>query len=269
MIALNSAIAIYAVKDINSTLEQRISNATQDLRRANQHLQSIDTSKDDFLSMASHQLRTPLTSIKGYISMVIDGDAGEINEQQQKFLTEAFLSSDRMVRVVNDFLNVSRLQTGKFVLDKTKENLAEMVCHEADILRQTAKTRDLKLKLSIDKNTPSIEADHGKLRQVVMNMIDNAIYYSPANTTIEVSLKNKKDRVEFTVKDQGIGVPKEEQAELFTKFYRAANARKQRPDGTGVGLYLAKKIINTHNGGIIFSSKEKQGSTFGFWLPKK
>lgn len=100
-----------------------------------------------------------------------------------------------------------------------------------------------------------------------MNMIDNAIYYSKPNHPIKISLLNKGDRVEFIVKDSGIGVPKKEQEGLFSKFYRASNARRQRPDGTGVGLFLARKVVLEHGGDVIFESEEGRGSTFGFWLP--
>ena len=109
--------------------------------------------------------------------------------------------------------------------------------------------------------------DEGKIRQVIMNFADNALYYSRSGMAIQVSLGIEGKEVLFTVKDTGIGVPKEEQARLFTKFYRASNARKQRPDGTGVGLYLAKRVIVEHGGTVIFSSSEGKGSTFGFALP--
>ena len=269
MIAINSAISTYNVRDINNTLEQRIKNATKDLRRANQHLRRADESKDEFISMASHQLRTPLTSIKGYISMILDGDAGSVTKMQKTFLSEAFASSDRMVHIINDFLNVSRLQTGKFVLDKTTGNLESVVKEEIEGLESSANSRGLKVKLTSEGKTPVFEADFDKLRQVVMNMIDNAIYYSKPDQTIKISLTNTEDRIIFKVVDKGIGVPKDEQDGLFGKFYRTSNARRQRPDGTGVGLFLARKVVLDHKGDVIFESEEGQGSIFGFWIPIK
>lgn len=269
MTAINSAIAVYSVRDINSTLEQRTRNATKDLRRANQHLTKLDESKDEFISMASHQLRTPLTSIKGYVSMILDGDAGKINETQKHFLTEAFVSSERMVRIINDFLNVSRLQTGKFILDKTDGDLVEVVKEEVESLRSAAQARDLELDFASNLEEIKLHIDFDKLRQVIMNMIDNAIYYSKPNSKIEIRIEEKEGRVEFLVIDTGIGVPLQDQAGLFTKFHRGKNARKQRPDGTGVGLYLARRIVMAHKGDVIFKSEENKGSTFGFWLPLK
>jgi signal transduction histidine kinase len=188
---------------------------------------------------------------------------------QKTFLSEAFASSDRMVHIINDFLNVSRLQTGKFVLDKTTGNLESVVKEEIEGLESSANSRGLKLKLTSEGKTPVFEADFDKLRQVVMNMIDNAIYYSKPDQTIKISLTNTEDRIIFKVVDKGIGVPKDEQDGLFGKFYRTSNARRQRPDGTGVGLFLARKVVLDHKGDVIFESEEGQGSIFGFWIPIK
>lgn len=267
VIGIQNALSLHEVKELNATLQQRIDVATKELRSSNAQLKHLDEVKDEFMSMASHQLRTPLTSVKGYLSMVLDGDAGKVTPQQEKLLVEAFNSSERMVRLIADFLNVSRLQTGKFLVEKADMDLKKMVAHEVGNLRVMAAARDLKLELVAPKGEMFTHADEAKLREVVMNFIDNAIYYSKPNTTIKVVLEQHDDTVEFTVHDTGIGVPQSEQARLFHKFFRATNARKQRPDGTGVGLYLARKIITAHNGSIVFHSTENEGSVFGFRVP--
>lgn len=269
VIAVQNARSIQALRDLNTNLEKRIDDATQELRRSNDQLRQADEAKDEFVSMASHQLRTPLTSIKGYISMVLEGDAGKITPMQKKLLGEAFTSSERMVHLIGDFLNVSRLQTGKFVLDKSLINLADLIEEEVDSLKETAKARSLKLQYHKPSRVPSLYIDGGKIHQVIMNFIDNAIYYSTEHTTITVRLAVEDGDVIFEVHDTGIGVPKSEQVRLFTKFFRATNARKQRPDGTGIGLFLAKKVIDTHGGSMVFESIEGEGSTFGFRLPIK
>jgi signal transduction histidine kinase len=174
-----------------------------------------------------------------------------------------------MVHLINDFLNVSRLQTGKFIIDRRPIDLATIVAQEVDGLKTTAAQRKLSLSYKVSSNVPRIYADEGKLRQVIMNFVDNAIYYSKESTTIKVTLVADPDVITLKVKDTGIGVPEAEQANLFTKFFRATNARRQRPDGTGVGLYLAKRVIVAHGGKILFESAEGQGSTFGFTLPIK
>ena len=217
--------------------------------------------------MASHQLRTPLTSVRGYLSMLQDGDFGRMTNEQKRVLGEAYSSSERMAFLISDFLDVSRLQAGRFELQKAPTHLGELLSSEIEHLKGTAKSKNITIDYSPPSNLPVIEADHNKIRQVTMNMIDNAIYYSPEGSTVTVSLYKQKNDIILTVKDFGIGVPASEQSKLFTKFYRATNARRARPDGTGVGLYMAKKIIVMHGGSIIFDSHENRGSIFGFRLP--
>lgn len=267
VIAIQNALAVQEIRELNSTLLQKVANATKELRSSNAILRQLDKIKDEFISMASHQLRTPLTSVKGYISMVIEGDAGKISNSQKQLLDEAYMSSERMVHLINDFLNVSRIQTGKFIIDKSSVDLSVLVKEEIDSLRPNATGRKLKFVYEKPRKFPSIDIDEGKMRQVVMNFADNAIYYSHEDSTITVSLSVEKDEILFTVKDTGIGVPIKEREHLFRKFYRAGNARVQRPDGTGVGIYLAKKVIDAHGGKIVFESIEGKGSTFGFRLP--
>ncbi len=266
-IAIENALSVQEVRDLNNTLQQRIDNATRELRLSNMQLQKLDEAKDEFISMASHQLRTPLTTVKGYISMVLEGDAGKVSPTQKRLLGEAFASSERMVRLIGDFLNVSRLQTGKFIIEKQPTNLAKVVGEEIDGLAPNAAARKLKFRYRKPARFPLLNLDETKIRQVVMNFSDNAIYYSKEGGLIEISLKVDRGDVVFKVTDHGIGVPAEQQAQLFQKFFRATNARQQRPDGTGVGLFLAKRVIDGHDGKIIFESTENKGSTFGFRLP--
>lgn len=267
VIAIQNALSVQQVRELNETLQQRIDSATRELRASNAQLQHLDKAKDEFVSMASHQLRTPLTSVKGYLSMVLEGDAGKITESQAHLLSEAFTSSERMVHLISDFLNVSRLQTGKFLIDKRPVDLAKVISQELDSLLTSAASRHLRYAYHAPKDFPLLMLDEDKIRQVIMNFCDNALYYSTEQTTIEVSLRLEGDRVCFDVTNIGIGVPKAEQSQLFTKFYRASNARRQRPDGTGVGLFLAKKVIDAHEGTVVFESTEGKGSTFGFSLP--
>ncbi len=266
-IAIQNSLSVEEVRKLNDTLEQRISSATKELRASNSQLQRLDEAKDEFISMASHQLRTPLTSIKGYVSMLIEGDVGKISADQKQLLNEVFISSERMVRLIGDFLNVSRLQTGKFVIEKHPVDLALLVQRELDGLTQNATARGMKFIYKKPKNIPILNLDENKIQQVIMNFSDNAIYYSKDKAKITVTLKKVPGYVEFKVIDTGIGVPKAEQPHLFNKFFRATNARRARPDGTGVGLFLAKKVIDDHGGKILFESKEGKGSTFGFRLP--
>ena len=268
VIAAQNALRFEEIQNFNITLQEKVDDATRRLRLTNEKLRQLDQTKDDFISMASHQLRTPLTSVKGYVSMVLDEDAGKVHPQQRKLLDQAFISSQRMVYLIADLLNVSRLKTGKFVIEAKPTNLAEVVGSELEQLKETAKGRELKLLFEQPKTFPILNLDETKIRQVIMNFSDNAIYYTPAGGTITVALADKPDSVELTVADNGIGVPKAEQHHLFTKFYRAGNAKKARPDGTGLGLFMAQKVIVAQGGAIIFHSEENKGSTFGFSFPK-
>jgi signal transduction histidine kinase len=269
VIAIENVQRFEEIEQFNVTLQKKIDEATKELKQSNDKLRALDEAKDEFVSMASHQLRTPLTSIKGYLSMVLEGDAGDISETQKKMLGQAFFSSQRMVYLISDLLNVSRLKTGKFVIETKPVYLPDIVESELEQLHEGASAKDLKLTFTKPKTFATMTLDEMKLRQVIMNFTDNAIYYTPSGGKITVELKETSKSVEFTVKDSGIGVPKDQQHKLFTKFYRADNARKARPDGTGLGLFMAKKVIIAQGGSMIFSSKEGKGSTFGFSFPKE
>ncbi len=268
VIAIENTLRFEEIEQFNVTLQKKIDDATKELKTSNDKLKALDEAKDEFVSMASHQLRTPLTSIKGYISMVLEGDAGKITETQSKMLGQAFFSSQRMVYLISDLLNVSRLKTGKFNIDTRPVYLPDLVESEVNQLYEGAKNKDITLTFTKPTSFTTLKLDDMKIRQVVMNFTDNAIYYTPAGGKIKVELKDNPKSVEFTVKDTGIGVPKNDKHKLFTKFYRADNARKARPDGTGLGLFMAKKVIVAQGGALIFDSKEGKGSTFGFSFPK-
>lgn len=239
------------------------------LLNTNRKLRELDETKDEFISMASHQLRTPLTSVKGYMSMVMEGDAGKLNKRQQNLLNQAFVSSQRMVYLIADLLNVSRLKTGKFIIDAQPADLSEMIEGEIAQLRETAKLKKIEMKYDRPKKFPRLMLDETKVRQVIMNFIDNSIYYTPPGGHINVGVQEDDGHVYFTVKDDGLGVPKEDQKHLFTKFYRASNARNARPDGTGLGLFMAKKVVDAQGGNILFESTEGKGSLFGFSFDKR
>ncbi|MCW2763509.1 MAG: putative Histidine kinase, partial [Marmoricola sp.] len=268
VIAIQNALHFEEIQKFNLTLQQRVEEATSQLRRTNAKLKALDETKDDFISMASHQLRTPLTSVKGYLSMVLEGDAGKVNPMQRKMLDQAFVSSQRMVFLIADLLNISRLKTGKFVIEPAKVDLVKIVADEVKQLQETAKARSLELIYEKPTAFPHLMLDETKTRQVIMNFIDNAIYYTPSGVKLRIELFEKSSSIEFKLVDNGIWVPKSEQPHLFTKFYRAGNARRERPDGTGLGLFMAKKVVVAQGGAVIFDSREGKGSTFGFIFSK-
>ncbi len=268
VIAIQNAVRFEEIETFNITLQQKVNEATKQLRQTNDKLKALDETKDEFISMASHQLRTPLTAVKGYVSMVVEGDAGKLNKQQKELLDQAFASSQRMVYLIADLLNVSRLRSGKFVIENKPTQLADVVESEMEQLTEVAKSKDQTLTYKKPDNFPALMMDETKIRQVIMNFADNALHYTQNGGHIQINLEDKGSTIEYTVVDDGLGVPKAEQHHMFTKFYRAGNAKKARPDGTGLGLFMAKKVIAAQGGAIIFKSEEGKGSTFGFIFPK-
>ncbi len=267
-IAVQNALQYEEIDSFNETLQDKIETATKKLRQANDKLRKLDETKDEFVSMASHQLRTPLTSVKGYLSMVLEGDGGELNDTQRQMLTQSFASAQRMVYLISDLLNLSRLNTGKFVIEASPVDLRDVVAAEIDQLHETARAREITLTYDPPEHFPTLMLDETKTHQVVMNFMDNAIYYTPAGGKIDILLRETATAIEFRVKDTGIGVSRDVQRHLFTKFYRADNARRMRPDGTGLGLFMAKKIVVAQGGAILFESEEGKGSVFGFRFQK-
>jgi signal transduction histidine kinase len=268
-IGLENALRFEEIRQFNITLQEKIDEATKKLRHANARLKELDATKDEFISMASHQLRTPLTTIKGYLSMILDGDVGKVKKEEKELVQHAFDSAQRMVYLISDLLNVSRLQTGKFVIENSPTDLAKVVDGEVTQLGEQAATRKIMLAYDKPKEFPILNMDETKIRQVIMNFLDNALYYTPPGGKVTAKLEATPDSVIYTVADTGVGVPASLQHHLFTKFYRADNARRMRPDGTGLGLYMAKKVIVAQGGAVIFKSTEGKGSTFGFSFPRK
>lgn len=268
-VSIANAKAYEKIATFNVTLQEKVDEATNRLRVVNHNLKALDRAKDEFISVASHQLRTPLTAVKGYLSMVMDGDAGKVNAEQHEYLKEAYESSERMIGLIMDLLNASRMSAGRFMIESKLTDLDMVVADEVRQLKQHAQVKHLELVYKRPKqHVPRVYLDEGKTRQVIMNFIDNAVYYTPSGT-ITVRLREEAGEVIFTVTDTGIGVPQASQKKMFTKFYRAGNAKKTRPDGTGLGLFLAKKVIEDQGGHIIFESQEGKGSTFGFAMPRK
>lgn len=221
--------------------------------------------------MASHQLRTPLTTVKGYASMLDEGDFGKLSKEQREPVQLALDGANRMARLIDDLLNISRMDANRFFLEVASIDMTKVVAQEIDQLQNIAASKDVKLNYSPPKDKiPEIRLDENKTRQVIMNLVDNAIHYSQPPTgggEVNVSFELDGDHVVFIVKDNGIGVPDKVKNRLFTKMFRANNAKELRPDGTGLGLYLVKRVVQDEGGKLIFDSTEGKGSTFGFSLP--
>lgn len=268
VLAIQNALRYEEIERFNETLQAKVDTATAKLRQANERLKVLNETKDDFVSMASHQLRTPLTSIKGYLSMVLEGDMGKITAGQRTMIEQAFTSSQRMAYLISDLLNMSRLRTGRLTVTPGTVSLNKIIDQEIAQLKRMAEGGNVKLIVEEGEDLPSVALDETKIRQVIMNLVDNAIYYTGRGGTVTVRLSQTPKSVELRVIDTGIGVPVADQHKLFTRFYRASNAKKVRPDGTGIGLYMVRKVVTALGGSVIFNSVEGKGSTFGFSFPK-
>lgn len=270
-VALENAKAFMEISKFNETLQDKVDNATKSLRKANSQLKELDEAKDEFISMASHQLRTPLTTVKGYVSMLDDGDFGSLTKEQKKSVDLALDGSNRMARLIDDLLNVSRMEAGKFYIDASNVDLEKMVTEEIHQLQTLAETKKVRVLFEKPKtNLPKMHLDDNKTRQAIMNLVDNAINYSQppmGGGKVTVKLAFDGHSTVFEVIDNGIGVPKDQQDKLFTKMFRAKNAKEVRPDGTGLGLYLVKRVVEDQGGIIIFQTKPGKGSVFGFKIP--
>jgi len=233
---------------------------------------AIDKMKSEFISITAHQLRTPLSAIKWCFQMVIEGDLGEISKEQKEILQKGYLSNERMIKIVNDLLNVSRIEEGKFLYNLSLVSLEDIIKNSIKDLEHTIKEKHIGFTLLKPLTPlPNITVDSQKISLAFQNLLANAIQYTPkeGRVIVIVSMEKNKEKIEVIVKDTGVGIPIEQQKKIFTKFFRGDNAIRMQPEGSGMGLFLTKNIIERHGGKIWFESEEGKGSTFHFTLPIK
>jgi signal transduction histidine kinase len=239
-----------------------------ELSVANEKLQKLDQLKSEIISVAAHQLRTPLSAIKWTLKMLLDEDAGKITEEQRNLLLKGFESNERMIILVNDMLSVDLLESGKIKYNFVPvqyESLVESLIQE--ILPLAAK-KHIRIELRRPEELlPKIKLDPDKIHDVLQNLLDNAVKYSPPDSTIKITIEATANDITTRVSDSGIGIPKDQQDKIFARFFRAANAVKNETEGSGLGLFIARSIVRRHGGEILFSSEEGVGTTFTFTLP--
>ncbi|KKT29707.1 hypothetical protein A3G55_02080 [Candidatus Giovannonibacteria bacterium RIFCSPLOWO2_12_FULL_44_25] len=226
--------------------------------------------KSEFVSIAAHQLRTPLSAIKWTLRLLLDGDAGALSKEQLDFLSKGYETNERMIKLVNDLLNAARIEEGKFGYEFRDIDLGEFlrdaVKNYTGIVRQ--KSIDLRLE-GLTKSFPLIYADQEKLTLAFNNLLENAIKYTTVNGKITIKPELKGDYAIVSISDTGVGIPAAEQKRVFSKFFRASNVIRMETEGTGLGLFIVRNIIRRHGGDIQFVSKEGQGSSFVLTLPVK
>ena len=240
---------------------------SKELAAANAELKKLDQLKSDFLSFVSHQLRAPLTVIKGYISMIQEGTYGQIPQNISEVLSKVFISNEKLIRLVNDFLNLSRIEQGRVQFEFEKASVAALVDEAVEALKDNAVKRGLQLLWQKPEGIPEITIDKSKVYEIIYNLIDNAVKYTQKGS-VSVLLSKKPKSILIAVKDSGIGISKEEIKQLFQRFGRAESGRKVNTGGTGIGLYVAKYMVEAHKGRIwAESAGAGKGSTFFVELP--
>lgn len=231
---------------------------------------TIEIMKTEFVSLAAHQLRTPLSAIKWTLRMFLDGDLGALTEEQREFIEKTYQSNERMIDLINDLLDVTRIEEGKYLFKPAMSNLEPVVQFVINSYEEEIKKKSLKLVFNKPKKElPKVMLDVEKIRLAIQNLIDNAIRYTLPGGKLTIILGHNKKEIEASFNDTGIGIPKDQQGRIFEKFFRTANVKRLDNEGSGLGLFIAKNIIEAHGGRIWFESEEGKGTTFHFTIPIK
>ena len=227
----------------------------------------LEEAKSSFLSIASHQLRTPLTAIRWYAEMLSAGDAGKLKKQQKEFVGEIYGSVLKMIEMINTFLVLSRIESGRTKNEPVEINLAKFTEEIIHDFKPLIEGKNLKVQLAMDDNSPVVVSDKIMLRQVIANLLSNSINYANNKGEILIEIKTKGKEIVYSVKDNGIGIPENQKNKIFERFFRAGNAQLKIPSGTGLGLSLVKQVVELWRGRIWFESKEGKGAKFYFTIP--
>ncbi len=226
----------------------------------------FEESKDEFVSLVSHQMRTPLTSVRLFVEMLIDEQVGPLNSKQHEYLRMVEISTGRMIDLVSDFLNSSRLELGRLEIKPQPTQLEDIVGSIIEQVQPLASQQ--KLTINFDKQKlPAIPVEPALYSQIVNNLLSNALHYTPEGGHIDVRLRQTDEGHQLDVADSGIGIPAAARAELFKRFYRADNAKHVLGEGSGLGLYLIKRIVDTCGGRVWYESTEGKGTTFHVIIP--
>ncbi|MEX2007996.1 MAG: HAMP domain-containing sensor histidine kinase [Candidatus Spechtbacterales bacterium] len=254
-------------RELNKTTQALIKR-DEELIAANQRLRQLDELKSQFVAVAAHQLRTPLTEIRWTFNALVHEEKGTLNAEQKKITSQAHRSTLYLIDLVSNLLDVSRMEEGMFGFVKKEQLLVPVVEKVCASFARAAERKKIHFETNFSAGVDATCAfDADKMAIAISNVVDNAIKYTPEGGSVTVSVGKENDRATITVADTGIGLPAQQAPQLFSKFFRAKNAQRYQTSGTGLGLYLTKNIIEHHGGTITFTSQENKGSTFTISLP--
>src|ERR687892_1116575 len=258
--------AIFDVSDRKRAEAEREA-ARRDLAAQNERLRELDRLKDEFIALVSHELRTPLTSIRGYTELLLDGEAGELTDDQRQFLAVVERNSHRLLHLVGDLLFLAQIEAGKLALEVDVLDLGAVASESVEAARPAAEEKGVTLALATGPEAPPLAGDRARIGQLLDNLVSNAVKFTPSGGSVDIRVRSLGKRAVLEVRDSGIGIPAGEQQFLFQRFFRTSTATEQAIQGTGLGLAISKAIVDAHDGRITLTSEEDVGTTFRVELP--
>ena len=244
-----------------------LEEARRKLEDAHKELERANALKTEFVSVVSHELRTPLTNVRGYVELLLDGTAGDINATQREYLEIVQGNCDRLIAIVNDLLDISRIESGNLSLHFQRLALQDLIREVTRSLAPQFEEKGISLQLHLAKDDLVILGDRERVTQILNNLLSNARKYTPRGGCVDVKAYRVNDSAQVDIVDTGIGIPARDQPHIFEKFYRAENSYLEETRGTGLGLAIAKSLVELHRGRIWVESEVGKGSTFSFCLP--
>ena len=255
------------LNELYTSLEDKVEQRTSELAEARDEAVRANKSKSEFVSIVSHELKLPMTSIKGYSDLMLTGATGQLNENQNNFLTTIRNNVNRMATLVSDLADISRIESGNLRLEPKAVTVADVIDEVVSLTKTQVEQKQQQLAIDVSKELPKAWCDRNRLSQILTNLISNANKYTPENGIIQVQAHLMDDMIQIAVKDNGLGMTGEDQQKLFSTFFRSTDEKVREAPGTGLGLSITKNLIELQGGKIWFESEYRKGTAFYFTVP--